>query len=281
MALAVLTGLFQLVLVGVLVARDVTTFLAFWELMTLVPGGGDPGAHGDSPRPGATVFEYLAITHIGGAGVWVAMIVLAGYGGPSGDPARARDGRGGDRPSWPSPGSSASGPRPAWCRFHAWLPRVHPLAPSHVSALMSGVMVNVGLYGLMRLLLEWLGGPALWMGLIVLALGAVSALTGVVYALLPARPEAAAGLLHDRERGHHRPSRSAPRRSSVAAARTNGPPSPLGAALLHGSTTRRRRRCCSSAPGRWSAPGRASTSTAWAACWLVCPAPARPSWSGR
>ena len=66
--------------------------------------------------------------------------------------------------------------------FHAWLPRAHPLAPSHVSALMSGAMVNVGLYGLARLLLEWIGGPELWMGLLLLGLGAASALVGVAYA---------------------------------------------------------------------------------------------------
>ncbi len=67
--------------------------------------------------------------------------------------------------------------------LHSWLPRVHPLAPSNISAVMSGVMVKVALYGIVRLLFEWLGGPALWVGLAVLALGAVSALAGILYAL--------------------------------------------------------------------------------------------------
>ncbi len=84
-ALAALTGLFQIVLLGVLCARDVTTFLACWELMTLVPAAAILVAR-DTATGRRAVFEYLAITHIGGAGVWVALIVLAAHGA-IGDPA--------------------------------------------------------------------------------------------------------------------------------------------------------------------------------------------------
>jgi hydrogenase-4 component B len=65
-----------------------------------------------------------------------------------------------------------------------WLPRAHPVAPSHVSALMSGVMIKLALYGLMRVLFEWLTGVPLWVGLALLAAGALSALVGVLYALV-------------------------------------------------------------------------------------------------
>src|SRR5207248_9787880 len=66
---------------------------------------------------------------------------------------------------------------------HACLPRGHPAAPSHVSALMSGVMIKLGVYGLLRVTSDFLGtGPAWWGGL-VLAVGSLSALGGVLYAL--------------------------------------------------------------------------------------------------
>src|SRR5438046_2351422 len=68
--------------------------------------------------------------------------------------------------------------------LHVWLPRAHPAAPSHVSALMSGAMIKMGIYGLLRVSLDLLGGGPAWWGGLVLALGAVSALLGVLYALM-------------------------------------------------------------------------------------------------
>ncbi len=84
-ALAAVTGVFLLVLVGFLSARDVSTFLGFWELMTLLPAAAILIARQDrEARRG--VFVYLAITHIGGAGVWVSMLVLAQHGALGGAP---------------------------------------------------------------------------------------------------------------------------------------------------------------------------------------------------
>jgi hydrogenase-4 component B len=68
--------------------------------------------------------------------------------------------------------------------LHVWLPLAHPVAPSHVSALMSGVVIKMGIYGLMRVALDLLGGGPVWWGGLVLSLGAVSALLGVLYALM-------------------------------------------------------------------------------------------------
>jgi hydrogenase-4 component B len=68
--------------------------------------------------------------------------------------------------------------------LHVWLPRAHPAAPSHVSALMSGVMIKLGIYGLLRVTLDLLGGGPAWWGGVLLALGSVSALLGVLYALM-------------------------------------------------------------------------------------------------
>jgi hydrogenase-4 component B len=68
--------------------------------------------------------------------------------------------------------------------LHVWLPKAHPAAPSHVSALMSGVMVKLGVYGIVRVSLDLLGGGPAWWGGLVLAIGAISALVGVLYALM-------------------------------------------------------------------------------------------------
>ncbi|MDD3042151.1 MAG: proton-conducting transporter membrane subunit [Methanosarcinaceae archaeon] len=65
--------------------------------------------------------------------------------------------------------------------FHKWLPYAHPASPSNISALMSGVMLKVAIYGLLRFLLAV--EPELWWGVLVLAFGSFSALLGVVYAL--------------------------------------------------------------------------------------------------
>ena len=66
--------------------------------------------------------------------------------------------------------------------FHFWLPPAHAAAPSHVSALMSGVVIKTGIYGLLRVLLM-LGGAPAWWGWVVLAIGVASGILGVLWAL--------------------------------------------------------------------------------------------------
>jgi formate hydrogenlyase subunit 3/multisubunit Na+/H+ antiporter MnhD subunit len=68
--------------------------------------------------------------------------------------------------------------------LHVWLPRAHPEAPSHVSALMSGAMVSLGIYGIVRIGFDLLGGGPRWWGLSLIAVGVVSALFGVLHALV-------------------------------------------------------------------------------------------------
>ncbi|MGD9695385.1 MAG: proton-conducting transporter membrane subunit [Thermoleophilia bacterium] len=180
-ALAALTGLFHLALIGVLVARDAVTLLGCWEAMTLVPAAAILVAHDEAPARRA-VFEYLAITHIGGAGVWVAVLTLAQHGA-LGDPGGIAAAGAGMQALVAVAGIVGFGTKAGLVPLHSWLPRAHPIAPSHLSAVMSGVMIKVALYGLVRLLGGWLGPPPLWVGLAVLAVGAASALAGAVYAL--------------------------------------------------------------------------------------------------
>ena len=68
--------------------------------------------------------------------------------------------------------------------LHIWLPVAHPVAPSNVSALMSGVLIKLGVYGLARVCFDFLGPPALWWGVTILTVGTVSAVLGVLYALM-------------------------------------------------------------------------------------------------
>ena len=96
------------------------------------------------------------------------------------------------------------GAKAGFVPFHVWLPEAHPAAPSHVSALMSGVMIKMGLYGLLRVL-TFLGPPAPWWGLTLAALGLLTALVGDLAGPGAARREARAGLLQHREHGADRP----------------------------------------------------------------------------
>ena len=66
--------------------------------------------------------------------------------------------------------------------LHVWLPPAHAAAPSHVSALMSGVLIKMGILGLVRLL-SWIPDPPLWWGGLLLGLGALSGILGVAFAL--------------------------------------------------------------------------------------------------
>ena len=68
--------------------------------------------------------------------------------------------------------------------LHVWLPLAHPAAPSHVSALMSGVMTKVAIYGFVRIVFDLMGAPAWWWSIVVLAVGSISAVLGVLSALM-------------------------------------------------------------------------------------------------
>ncbi len=68
--------------------------------------------------------------------------------------------------------------------IHVWLPDAHPVAPSNVSALMSGIVIKTGIYGMARVFFDFYGTPPLWTGTLLLAAGVITALVGVLYALM-------------------------------------------------------------------------------------------------
>lgn len=68
--------------------------------------------------------------------------------------------------------------------LHIWLPSAHPQAPSHISSIMSGAMIKVAVYGMIRFMIMLLGPGPQWWGTLILVLAAVSCLVGVIYALM-------------------------------------------------------------------------------------------------
>ncbi|HKY33798.1 MAG TPA: proton-conducting transporter membrane subunit [Candidatus Polarisedimenticolia bacterium] len=172
-------------MVLVVVAANGILFLLAWEVMSLasffliaVGDDRDPAVR-DAGR------LYLVATHAGTAFLLVMFALLASGSGTM------------DFPAWERAGGPAAGAagflflcaligfgtKAGLAPFHVWLPEAHPAAPSHVSALMSAVMIETGLYGLLRSL-GFLGEPPLWWGAALLGVGIASGILGAYFALL-------------------------------------------------------------------------------------------------
>ncbi|MBI5836001.1 MAG: oxidoreductase [Candidatus Eisenbacteria bacterium] len=166
----------------VLVARDAVFFLVGWELMSLTSYF-LVTYEDDSAEVQRAGFVYLVAAHVGAAFLLVFFTLLAGRAGSFLFDAFAAAG-----PSVREPLLLLSlallgfGTKAGIAPLHVWLPRAHPAAPGHVSAVMSGIMIKMGIYGLLRAL-SFLGPPSPGWGYVFLALGAVSAIGGVVFAL--------------------------------------------------------------------------------------------------
>ena len=181
---------FVLFLLGMLLvfgAQSVFSFLFAWELMTVASAVLVLGAARDRAVVRAT-YTYLTLTHIAAAALVVAFGLLASVS--DGQLDFASLGLSAGNLSGPARDVVfllllvGFGTKAGAMPFHIWLPRAHPIAPSHVSALMSGVMIKAGIYGLIRFGFEMLGQGPEWWGLLVLGIGAASAVFGVLYALM-------------------------------------------------------------------------------------------------
>jgi hydrogenase-4 component B len=168
----------------VVLADDAFTFLLTWEFMSLASWALVMAHHRDSDNARAG-YIYLLMASFGTLSLLLAFGLLAGPGGGYGFDAI--------RMAAPSPGVSAAvlalaligaGSKAGLVPLHVWLPLAHPAAPSHVSALMSGVMTKVAVYGFVRIVFDLLGPAIWWWGAVVLALGGISAVLGVLYALM-------------------------------------------------------------------------------------------------
>ena len=168
----------------VTLADDAFTFLVSWEFMSL-SSWALVMAHHRVPENVRAGYIYLVMASFGTLALLLAFGLLAG---PDGHYAFAQI-----RAAHPTAGLAAlalilaligSGSKAGLVPLHVWLPLAHPAAPSHVSALMSGVMTKVAVYGFVRIVFDLAGEPAWWWSMVVLALGGLTAVMGVLYALM-------------------------------------------------------------------------------------------------
>lgn len=171
-------------MVVVVTSRNAILFLIAWEVMALSSFFLVTHEH-EKPHVRTAGWIYLVATHLGTAFLLALFVILGEKAGSYEFSAFARVG------GTLSPGLSIAafffaligfGAKAGFIPLHVWLPEAHPAAPSHVSALMSGVMIKTGIYGLIRLL-ACLGAPPAWWGWCLLAVGLVSAIMGVLLAL--------------------------------------------------------------------------------------------------
>jgi hydrogenase-4 component B len=165
-------------------ADNALTFLMAWEAMSLSAYLMVLTEH-DQPGTIRAGHWYIAVTHTGFAAL-LAMFLLMSAGDLTSSFAAMRA-----APLPPGARNAAFllalfgfGAKAGVVPLHVWLPMAHPVAPSHVSALMSGVLIKMGVYGMLRVTIDLLGGGPVWWGGLVLGLGTVSALLGVLYALM-------------------------------------------------------------------------------------------------
>lgn len=177
--------LFVVAMILVPVAGNVTTFLVVWELMALTSLVLVLAEHRHREQVRDAGLWYAAMTHAGLVVILFGLVVFASQAGGESF-AALRTGAGGVSPAARSLVFVlvlvGFGSKAGMVPLHVWLPRAHPEAPSHVSALMSAAMVKLGLYGLVRVGFDLLGGGPRWWWLLVLVVGAVSALYGVLQA---------------------------------------------------------------------------------------------------
>jgi hydrogenase-4 component B len=180
-------NVFLLSMVGVVIAGNAVLFLFVWEGMSLATYFLISVEHED-PASRRAAFLYVVMAHVGTALLVVMFVILYSFTGSF------------DFATFKGIGSRLPGVVPSvvfLCALigfgvkagivplHIWLPEAHPAAPSNVSALMSGVMIKMGIYGMARVFFDFLG-PTIpsWWGLLVLILAVTSSVLGVLYALM-------------------------------------------------------------------------------------------------
>jgi hydrogenase-4 component B len=171
---------------AVVSVKNIIAFLVAWEIMSLVSYFlvVFDTKHEKSIRAGAI---YIIMTHIGTAFLVAAFMVMFRYA-HSFDFTAVKNACA----AMPSATRNAVfllllvgfGTKAGIVPLHIWLPYAHPQAPSHISSIMSGVMIKTAVYGTIRFVICILGVNAPWWGISVLVLAVISCLAGVIYALM-------------------------------------------------------------------------------------------------
>jgi hydrogenase-4 component B len=168
----------------VVLADDAFTFLVSWEFMSLASWALVMAHHREADNTRAA-YVYLVMASFGTLALLLAFGLLSG---PQGSYAFEAI-----RAASHTPLVAAftlglmllgAGSKAGLVPLHVWLPLAHPAAPSHVSALMSGVMTKVAVYGFIRVVFDLLGEQSWGFGVVVLALGGITAVLGILHAVM-------------------------------------------------------------------------------------------------
>ncbi|WP_108649450.1 hydrogenase 4 subunit B [Dongshaea marina] len=181
-AISFFLNLFVASMVALVVSDNAFYFIVFFEMMSLASYFLVLAEQSDkSVRAG---MQYFFIAHAGSVLIMIAFFMLYRASGSLNFSSFSHL----NLPAWESSvifllAFFGFGAKAGMILLHGWLPQAHPAAPSHGSALMSGVMVKIGIFGIIKVGLVFLGATQAWWGYLVLAFGAVSAVLGVLYAL--------------------------------------------------------------------------------------------------
>ncbi|HKS48576.1 MAG TPA: proton-conducting transporter membrane subunit [Amycolatopsis sp.] len=183
-------GIFPLFVVTMLLvpaAASVGTFLMCWELMAGTSLLLVLAEHRRRRDVASAARWYAVMTHLGLMTILIGLLVFAAHAHDDSFAAlRAAEVPRGLKDLIFVVTLAGFASKAGIVPLHAWLPRAHPEAPSHVSALMSAAMVNLGVYGILRTGFDLLGGGPRWWWVLVLAMGAISAVYGILQAMMTA-----------------------------------------------------------------------------------------------
>ena len=165
----------------VVLADDAYVFMVMWETMAFSSFFLVLANH-RLPEIRSAGYLYLLVAHIGALGILLCFGVLQAN---TGDYTFANMRAQHLQPFWASVAFVLAvfgfGAKAGLLPLHAWLPEAHPAAPSPVSALMSGVMLKIALYGILRVGFDLLQTRIWWWGVLLMGLGLMTALFGVVF----------------------------------------------------------------------------------------------------
>lgn len=168
-------------MVALVVSDNAFYFIVFFEMMSLASYFLVISEQDEKAVKAG--LQYFLIAHAGSVLIMIAFFILYRQSGS----LNFADFKTADLSQWQASAVFllaffGFGAKAGMITLHGWLPQAHPAAPSHASALMSGVMVKIGVFGIVKVGIDFLGADTAWWGYVVLAFGGVSSVLGVMYA---------------------------------------------------------------------------------------------------